>query len=104
MPRRELGTFDLAVVVTDHDDGPDPVDQVIGGPTQPVTKGAVGKFPGAAAPVTTRGSLSNAAAFHTFSYGVGQAQVVGGCLGLGAVLALVYRTASRRRRYRGGSV
>jgi peptidoglycan/xylan/chitin deacetylase (PgdA/CDA1 family) len=79
------------------------VDQVVGGPTQPVTAGAVGKFPGAAAPVKTRGSLSNAAAFHVFGYGIGQAQVVGGCMGLGVVLTFVYRVASRRRRYRGGS-
>jgi peptidoglycan/xylan/chitin deacetylase (PgdA/CDA1 family) len=79
------------------------VDQVIGGPTKPVTADAVGRFPGEAAPVKTRGSLSNAAAFHVFGYGVGQAQLVGGCVGLGVVLAFVYRVISRRRRYRGGA-
>jgi hypothetical protein len=79
------------------------VGQVIGGPTQPATAGAVARFPGAAAPVKTRGSLSNAAAFYLFGYGVGQAQVVGGCVGLGVVLASMYRVISRRRRYRGGS-
>jgi len=76
------------------------VDQVIGGPTQ---AGAVDGFPGAAAPVKTRGSLSNAAAFYVFGFGVGQAQLVGGCVGLGVVLAFVYRVISRRRRYHGGS-
>jgi peptidoglycan/xylan/chitin deacetylase (PgdA/CDA1 family) len=79
--------------------------QVIGGPAKPaksVPAGAVGKFPDATAPNNPGPSSSNAT-FHVLGYGVGQAQIVGGCVGLGVVLALVYRVISRKHRYRGGS-